>query len=125
MCVRAFFSLVVWVQTATNAADAGVYRLHAYERQGRTIAACPPAATVFLYRNKMAANRRMLNEHVILDLLTNKYGIRQLRHLSIGGQNTSAEQACAPHTTRASPTPPSFAGLTGGARGAAGVGASG
>lgn len=79
-------------QTATNSADGAVYRLHAYEALNREVQTCPPADTVLLYRNKMAANRRMLNENAVIDLLVNKYGITRLRHVTVGAQNSSAEQ---------------------------------
>jgi len=81
-----------WNQTATNNADGAVYRLHAYEALNREVQPCPPADTVLLYRNKMAANRRMLNENAVIDILVNKYGITRLRHLTIGAQNSTADQ---------------------------------
>ena len=69
-----------------------MYRLHAFERLNRTIVDCPPATTVFLFRTTMAANRRILNEKQIIDLLVDKYGITSLRHISIGEHNSSSEQ---------------------------------
>ena len=79
-------------QTATNAAEGNVFRLHAYKKLDRSILQCPPARTVLLYRMKSAANRRFLNEPEIINMLLYKYGITNFEHTSISGTNTSAEQ---------------------------------